>query len=231
MKKKLLIIFISFLFFFGYSYIVIAQTKTSTNSATVEQKQINELKEKIASKVAEIQKENQKGISGFVKKIDKDNLTIVDSLNKQFEIKTDDVITKYYQIEDNTQKEINRDSLKNNQFIFVVGIINGNQIEANRIFIDQAFYINTGQVIEINKEEYFIKIQLLEKKIITLDIENYTKQQAINLKTLALEPIGFSKIKEGDIIHFVAKITDPNKSERFSALKIIIIPQEFFIKQ
>jgi hypothetical protein len=231
MKKKLLIIFIAFLTIWSsFSYLVRAQTGTTSPSA-VEEKQITELKEKIASKVAEIQKENYKGVRGFIKKIDKDSIIIEDNLNKQFEIKTDAVVTKYYRLENNTQKEINRDDLKNNQFIFVNGILNGDQVEANGIFIDEAFYINTGQIIEINKEEYFLRVQLLEKKVITVDIESYTKQQIINLKTLALELVGFSKFKEGDTIHFVAKITDPEKTDRFSALKTLLVPQEFFIKQ
>lgn len=218
-------------FFLIFNYYANAQTITSSPSATIEEKQINQLKEKIASKVAEIQKENYKGVSGFIKKINKDTVIIEDNLNNQFEIKTDDVITKYYRIENNTRREVNRDELKNDQFIFATGIINANQVEANNIFIDEVFYINSGQIIEVNKDEYSVKVQLLEKKIITLDIENYTKQQMLNIKTIKPETIGFSKMKEGDMIHFVAKITDPTKTDRYSALKTLLIPQEFFIKQ
>jgi uncharacterized protein YkvS len=226
-----LIFFIIVNFFVVLTYYVNAQTVTSSPSAKIEERQINELKEKIASKVAEIQKENYKGVSGFIKKINKDSVIIEDNLNDRFEIKTDDVVTKYYRIENNTRKEINRDELKTDQFIFATGIINANQVEANNIYIDEVFYMNSGQIIEVNKDEYSLKVQLLEKKIITIDIENYTKQQMLNIKTIKAETIGFSKMKEGDTIHFVAKITDPAKTDRYSALKTLLIPQEFFIKK
>jgi len=228
MKKIFLIIFF---FVFIFSISIKAENPTASVTPTIEEKEITELKEKIASKVAQLQKENPKGVSGYIENIEKNLITVTDIFNNKYQIKTDDLLTKYYQIENNTQKEINRDQLKKDQFIIVKGIINGDQVEANAIFIDESFFVNSGEIIEVNKEEYFIKIQLLDKKIITLDIESYTKQNSINLKTLEIEKIGFSKLKEGDIVHFVAKINNRQKLERFSAIKILLIPQEYFLKQ
>lgn len=231
MKKIFLIIFF-FVFITVASLLSIkAESPTATATSTTDEKEIAEFKEKIASKVAQLQKENQKGVSGYIENIEKNLITVTDILNNKYQIKTDDLLTKYYQIENNTQKEINRDQLKKDQFIIVKGIINGDQVEANAIFIDESFFVNSGEIIEVNKEEYFIKIQLMDKKIITLDIESYTKQNTINLKTLEIEKIGFSKLKEGDIIHFVAKINNRQKLERFSAIKTLLIPQEYFLKQ
>jgi hypothetical protein len=46
-----------------------------------------------------------------------------------------------------------------------------------------------------------------------------------------MEKSGFSKIKEGDTVHFVVKKTGEEKElNRYSAQKILVIPQEFFIK-
>ena len=45
-----------------------------------------------------------------------------------------------------------------------------------------------------------------------------------------MERIGFSKIKEGDSVHFVFKISGDEKNNEYSADKILVIPQEYFIK-
>ncbi|EKE14431.1 MAG: hypothetical protein ACD_12C00509G0001 [uncultured bacterium] len=52
----------------------------------------------------------------------------------------------------------------------------------------------------------------------------------INIKTLLKETIGFSKLKEGDTVHFVVKKTGTEKNNEYSAYKILVIPQEYFIK-
>lgn len=52
----------------------------------------------------------------------------------------------------------------------------------------------------------------------------------VNIKTLDLERVGFSKVKEGDTVHFVVKKTGEEKNNSYSAIKILIIPQEYFIK-
>ncbi|MDO9027431.1 MAG: hypothetical protein Q7U68_01010, partial [Candidatus Roizmanbacteria bacterium] len=64
-----------------------------------------------------------------------------------------------------------------------------------------------------------------------------TKQFIVNIKTLEIERVGFSKIKEGDTVHFVVKKTgNPLRqladggNNNYSAIKILIIPQEYFIK-
>lgn len=208
---------------------IYSQQSISTPSAQ-EEKKIDELKEKIASKVAEIQNENNFGICGYIESI-KDNLmNINNDLGETYKIKTDDVITKYYQVVDNKREEMDAKEIQEGDFIIVTGITDGNQVEANNIYKDENFLIQSGQVIEINKDEYWIKINTLEKEAIILDIETYSKKFLLNIKDYQLENIGFSKIKEGDSIIFVIKKITNKKISRTSAIKMIIIPQEFFLK-
>jgi len=88
-----------------------------------------------------------------------------------------------------------------------------------------------GRVTEIDSVNYTLKLMTPEKENYNLDIESSTKQSILNIKTLDVEKSGFSKIKEGDMIHFVVKKTAyEQKDNSYSAIKILTIPQEFFIK-
>lgn len=230
MMKKNLVIVLGTILILTFQMKLLAQEKSASPSSS-EEKQIIELKEKIASKVAQLQKENTQARSGYITEIKDSFISLQDQKNDLYQIKLDPVITKYYQIVDTSQKEIEKKDLAKDQYVIVDGLINGNQIEANAIFVDENFLINAGQITEINKNDYSIKVLTLEKEGLTLDIETYTKKFLLNIKTLKLETIGFSKIKEGDTVHFVIKKQGRKPIDRASALRLIIIPQEFFIKQ
>ena len=230
MKKKLFFILIIISLIFIRSYYLLAQEKISSVSAS-DEKQIVELKEKVASKVAQLKRENAQGVSGYITEIKNESFFIQNQKGDIFQINTDPIITKYYQIINNQRKEIDKKALSKDQYVIIDGIINGNQIEANAIHIDDYFLISSGQVIEINKNEYWIRVLTLEKDSLILDIETYTKKFLLNIKNLELENIGFSKIKEGDNVHFVIKKQGLKPVERASAFRLIVIPQEFFLKE
>ncbi|MFQ5452212.1 MAG: hypothetical protein ACE5DQ_01490, partial [Candidatus Paceibacterota bacterium] len=69
-----------------------------------------------------------------------------------------------------------------------------------------------------------------EKADLTLDVEKSTVQRILNTETIKLESTGFSKFKAGDRIHFVIKKPKKDGEKRASAIRIIIIPQEYFTK-
>ena len=234
MKKTLFFIFfiliIISLITIRISNKLLAQEKTSSPSG-LEKKQIIKLKEKVASKVAQLIKKNTQGISGFIKDIKNESFFIQNQKKEIFQINIDPVLTKYYQIIDNQIKEVDKKALSKDQYVIIDGVLNDNQIEANAVYIDEYFLIHSGQVIEINKDEYWIKVLTLEKDNLILDIETYTKKSLLNIKNLELEDIGFSKIKEGDTVHFVIKKQGLKPIKRASALRLIVIPQEFFLKE
>ena len=231
MKKKLFFILIIIsLIFIRRSQHLLAREKISSVSAS-DEKQIVELKEKVASKVAQLKRENAQGVSGYITEIKNESFFIQNQKGDIFQINTDPIITKYYQIINDQKKEIDKKALSKDQYVIIDGIINDNQIEANAVYIDDYFLISSGQVIEINKNEYWIRVLTLEKDSLILDIETYTKKFLLNIKNLELENIGFSKIKEGDNVHFVIKKQQLKPVERASALRLIVIPQEFFLKE
>lgn len=237
MKKIILLLVIGYWLLGGLKYIALAQTKDSTDSAkpTItnfsEQKIIKNLKEKVASKVKELMKKNNKAIVGKVVNISENLIKIKDLEGKEQEVKTDETLTKFYKITGSFQKEIKLSDIEKNDYLIISGIVNDNKtIEANAIFVDQPFLVGSGKVMEIDKENYILKVISSDKTVYNISIETFTKQQILNIKTLEIEKTGFSKIIVGDRIHFVCEIKGDEKDNTYQAKKTLIIPQEYFIK-
>ena len=225
MIKKLKNCFIVILFYcLITSSVVVGQTPT-----VVVDKDIQQLKDKIANKVSEIRKQNNKAISGFILKVDGNTMKLNNS-GEVNQVKFDDTLTKVFKVLGTTKKEIKTGDIEKNDYAIVSGVVADNIITANVVLIDENFLVDSGKITEVNKETYNIKILTSDKNTFSLDIETSTKQYMLNIKTLLIETIGFSKLKEGDTVHFVVKKTGEEKNNNYSAIKILIIPQEYFIK-
>lgn len=232
---------ITFLLSISFTYSVYGQIKTASPSSTLvtptkmtEEKEIQAIKEK-SVKVVELHQKNNKAISGFVQTVSDKEMKIKTKDETDCDVKIDPDLTKFYQIINNQKKEIKRDNVKKGSYIIVTGIVNDKTINANFIYLDEVYIVDSGKVSEVNKQEYFIKAATTDKNEYTLDIETYTSQQILDIKTLKLERGGFSKMKEGDTLHFVIKKTSApaggeKENNRFAAQKILIIPQEYFLK-
>lgn len=216
--------------------VVLGQSKSASSSSNVsptvnvDEKAIQDFKEKVATKVAELQAQNNKAVSGFVNNISGSTLTIKDENDVAYEIKPDESIAKYYQVVGNQRKEIQLSDIKKGSFIIVMGVANDMVINANSIYVDEMFLVKSGKITQVDNTNFALKVLSSDKDTYTLNIETSSKQQMINVKTLEEEKIGFSKIKEGDTIHFVVKKTGTEKDNTYSAVKILIIPQEYFMK-
>jgi len=229
MKIKKIFIFLSiFVIFFGIliNFVSFAQEKTATSSS---EKEVEILKEKIASKVAQLRQESNQAFAGRIINISEDQIEIKNRNEKKIFVKLDSALTKYYKIKNNKKEEISFSDLKKNDYIVVSGVNTDRGINANSIFVDEKYLVDFGRIIEINKDNYWLKITTVTNEDIIVDIETFTKQWIVNIKDLQLERTGFSKIKEGDMVHFVTK-DEKNENSHYSAQKIVIIPQEYFLK-
>ena len=223
MKLKYILIYI-FVFILLSSGIVIGQ---STNS---ELEEIQNFKEKLASKVAELQKKEDKALSGFlILKKDK-ALTIETTDNEQFSVELDDLLTKYFQVNVTALKEITLDDFEVDDYIIITGPISGKVITANNVYKDENFTSGSGIVSDTGQGDFVLNVVTLENETLTIDIETATKRKILNIKTLKLEDVGFSKIKTGDVLHFIYKKISNKDEKKYSATKILVIPQEYFSK-
>ncbi len=236
MKIKLInYLIILFLTSFVFKLVVFGQEATSSPTVTkkvtaTEENAIKDLKEKVANKVAEIRKKNSRAVAGRATKISTGSIKIKKNDNEDFEIKLDETLTKYYRILGAVQKEIKKEDLEENDYLIATGVINERVITANSVFVDQPFLVGSGKITEVDKENYNIKVVAADKTVYNLRIENTTKQQITNIKTLEIERAGFSKIIVGDSVHFVVEVKGDEKDNTYQADKILIVPQEYFIK-
>ncbi|PIP15078.1 hypothetical protein COW98_01740 [Candidatus Roizmanbacteria bacterium CG22_combo_CG10-13_8_21_14_all_35_9] len=220
------------------AFVVNGQTETvvptATSSVTLpvaEQKDIKILKEKVANKVSELRKENNKAISGRIFETETGFFKIKTQKQEEYLVKLDDALTKYYRISGNQAKEVKKEDINKNDYIIINGVVHDKTVDANSIFIDEEYLVNSGKISQVNKDSYSLKVTTSSKEEFNLDIETSTKQMILNIKTLEIETTGFSKFKEGDTVHFVVKKTgETNKDNHYSVIKILIIPQEYFIK-
>ncbi len=227
--KKFTVLFFLLIILISFNTAVIAQGTSSASA--VNETEIQDFKDKIASKVAELQKKDQTSVAGYVVKNDKTQITIKSEDKKTYQIKIDNILTKVYQISGATKKEIQIEDLVKDDYLIVTGPISDTTVTANEIYVDEKYLAKVGRVTEVDKTNFNLKVMTPEKEEYSLDIESGTVQSILNIKTLIVEKSGFSKIKEGDMIHFVVKKTQfEQKNNQFSAKKILTIPQEFFIK-
>ena len=214
-----------------YAVEATATPDVSTSSATPVDDQVKNLKERIANKVAELTKKEKKSISGIIIKIQDKTISFQTVDEQLVEVKIDDTLTKFYSVREGPAKEIKFSDLKKGDYIWVNGPKIDKYVNANYVVLDDEYLVKTGKVTQIEADDYYFKVSTSEKDDYTLDFETYTKTMILNIKTLDLGKSGFSKIKEGDTVHIVVKKTGTEKEKnRYPAQKILIIPQEYFIK-
>lgn len=237
---KLYIWLVAFIFAGSITVPVIAQTTTPKASPTVKatpteadsdlDAEVNKLKEKVAETVSEMKGKSEKAVSGVVQTVTKDELVIKEG-NNQYTASLDNTLTKYYEIAGTNTRDLNAEDIKKGDYVFVRGPEISAEITANAVYKDSSYMVLTGKITEVNSEDYTINIISLDKINYTLDVQTRTSQQMLNIKTLALEKIGFSKLKEGDSIHVVVQANLENaNTTRYDAERFLIIPNEYFIQ-
>jgi len=191
--------------------------------------------EKLATKVEETRKKDQKAYVGLITKTE-DSIISISSTNgtdeKKYSIKIDDTLTAIFRIVGTSKKELKKADLKVGDYILVTGQMLNDTLEANEIYIDEQFLVKTAKITEINKTDFYLKVITYDKDEYTLDIQSSTRQYMLNVKTKEIEKSGFTKIKEGDTIHFVVSKTNPGagkEKNRYDAVRILVVPQEFAV--
>jgi hypothetical protein len=211
---------------------VLAIEATGSASSSALDKAAKVLQEKLAT-IDKTTKKDQKAYVGLITKIEDATVT-VSSTNgtdeKKYSIKIDDVITKIYKIVGATKKELKKSDLKVGDYVIVTGQMLNDTLEAIEVYIDEQFLVKTAKITEISKSDYYLKVITYDKDEYTLDIQSGTRQFMLNAKTKEIERSGFSKIKEGDTVHFVVSKTNPGSGKeknRYDAVRILVVPQEF----
>lgn len=234
MKKIQFLSLITLILLTSTSVMAQSTTPASSSAKVVEQgieKGTKNIIDKVASAVAELRKKNPKAISGVVSDNVSGSFKVKSSIDAEYSIKIDQDLTKSFMVSGAGKKDLKLSDIKKGAYVIVTGPIADKTITANFIYQDEQYLVKTGKVTEVNADGDFVKVLTSDKDTYTLDIETSTKIQILDSKTLDVVTSSFSKMKEGDTVHFVVKKTgDEKEPNRYSAEKILIIPQEYFIK-
>ena len=186
----------------------------------VKSKQVEDLKERLATKVAQLQTTSPRAIVGSVKTISVSSIT-VETTTKDLKIElTDDI--KVVQIIRGVRTEFTTDDLDTGDPVVIFGNMDTTLdiLTAKVIFIGAVSTQRvSGSVTAIDTEAFTLTIQSGDNKNYLIDIEKATKTTAWD-KVGGLAKSGFSKVALGDTLHILGTPV-PKETNRLSAMRIL----------
>ncbi|MCL4354039.1 hypothetical protein M1349_01040 [Patescibacteria group bacterium] len=215
--KKIIILIALLLTFTSSSKNVLAATPTPEPKA---QQQIDDLKTKIASRVAELKLVEKRGVIGVVTDSSDTKITLTD-LNGDTKYIDVDELTKF---NSPSSKSFGISDIKKDSVLGVIGLYNkqSRRILArtiNETTLPKFFY---GTTTSIDSKDFSFEL-LTEKEKIIIDVEDITKTTTYSKESDEVSSAGFSKIKNMDNAYVVG-YWDSQKKDHLLASKIILFP-------
>ena len=231
MKKSLVLLFLALSAVTTNIYAQTASPSAYIAPTSAEDKQVTDLKNKVADKVKELTKENQTATSGYITEYKGDVVKFKSVDGTTSSAKIDSVLTKVYQVSGTITKEVKTTALTKGVYIIVSGPSIGDVINANAVYLDEHFEIIAGKLIEVDTANAKIKVTAVDKETFTVDIETSTKLMLVNSKTFETERTTMAKLKEGDTVQVIYSYDPAAKDHTsISASRVLVIPQEYFAK-
>jgi hypothetical protein len=198
-------------------------SKAAADKSAISEKlnqEINNLKEKIASRVSELNLVEKRGIIGTVSEVSGNQVTITDLTGKTRFIDVDE-ITKF---SSPSTKTFGISDLTKGTRITALGLYNKQSKRLLARFInatvDPAFI--SGTVSSVDAKNFNITVTSADKKEIKVDNQNTTKILTYE-KEVGFAKLGFSKLAVGDRT-FVMGYPDKTDPKMIVADRIIVIP-------
>ena len=219
MKQRIATHILLFLLLLGMGFQIKAVSPEASPTAINDKsKQIDDLKERLATKVAELKQLQRQAFYGTIKSVSVSTFT-VETGTKDLKIElTDDI--KIFQKIKGTRTELKIENLEKGDIVTVFGEYDATLelLKAKVVFIQSTDPIRiAGNITEVNKTDYTVTILTADAKTYTIDFETTTKTSLWNGKEL--EKVGFSKLVVGDTIH-VTGTAVAKQENRISAARI-----------
>lgn len=183
--------------------------------------QLEELKVRLATKVAELRSVVKRAMYGSVKTVSLTSAT-VETKTKDIKIElTDDVIVSQMIAGKRTSLDLEKLEAKDTVTVFGTYDEALDLLKAQYIFIESAAQTArlSGIVADVDDAEFSLTVNTPEGRSITVDIEKTTKATAWTA-TGGIVKGGFSKIAVGDTVHIVGTSV-PKKENRISASRVL----------
>lgn len=225
--KNFVILIIIGIIFIGRISPVMAVSSTSpsaqpTFESTVENlsTQINKLKEKIATRVAQLKLVERRGIVGTVQEVTGMMITLSDINGKVRTVDVDE-ITKFSS--SNTKESFGISDIKKGDKLSVMGLYNKESQRILARFITKTTFplFISGSLSKKNNEDYTITLVTEDLKQYLVDIEKVTKTSVFTEEQL--ERSGFSKLSIGERI-VVVGYPHIKEKNRIVAIRVIHFP-------
>jgi len=194
---------------------------TPSPTAAPKNQQIEDLKDRLATKVAELRKLERRAVYGTVKAKTISTLT-VETETKDVKIElTDDI--KIFQILKAKRTALTIDDVAKDDIVTIFGEYDTavEVLKAKVIFIQNTVSIKRiiGTIKETNKTDYTLTVETKDATSYIVDFETFTKTSLWSAKDGLLKG-GFSKLIPGDIVA-VTGTAVPKKENRVSATRIL----------
>ena len=205
---------------------VFAASPTTTPTPTVSvanklEQQINNLKERIASRVAQLKLVDKRGIMGKVTDVTDTQLTLTD-VQGDIRIVDVDELTKFSS--PNAKGSFGISDIKKGITVGVIGLYNKESRHLLARWVDVADnpLILSGATLSIDKTNYNFKITTWDNNQWNVDVETITKTNEYT-KDAGTVRSGFSKLQEGQRI-LVVGVIDKNDPTKIVASRIVVFP-------
>lgn len=203
---------------FSVSKTFAASPSPSDNSV---EEQVSELKDKIASRVAELNLVEKRGIAGQVSDITGTQITLTDIRGDTRFIDVDE-LTKF----EGKTSSFGFSDIKKDDNVSVLGLYNK---QSKRILARTVEEITLPKLIDgfvatIDSDNFIVNVASENNEQFKVSVETTTKTLAFDSETKELIRSGFSKITEGESI-FVAGKEDQTDKKLIDAGRIILLPQ------
>ncbi len=196
---------------------------SSANKALGEKlnEQINELKERIASRVAELNLVEKRGAIGTVKETSGNQITFTDLSGKTRYIDVDE-ITKFTSISKNG---FGMSDLVKGTKISALGLYNKQTQRILARFIDTQTlptYLS-GRIVSTDKKNFTLTVTSEDQKQSSVDVETISVISTYS-QGVGISKLGFSKLKIGDRI-IVTGFPDKKDPSLLVASRILTLPE------
>jgi len=225
--KKLIAIIALFFFVSTNAYAIVTPTPTvapTTPTPTSAQgllQQINELKDRIASRVAQLKLVGKKGIIGTVTDVAETQLSVTDIHGNTVFIDVDE-LTKFSS--PTVKSSFGISDISKGSTVGILGLYNkeSRRILARFVDVMSVPQVLSGAVTGIDSANYNFTLTTLQKKDTSIDVETITKTYIYG-KTTGLVKAGFSKITQGERV-MVIGFPDVHDASKIIASRILLFP-------
>lgn len=220
-REKIITLSLAFALTANVHPVMAATASPTATVAPTPQKALEDLKERLATKVAALRDVVTRAISGSVTSVSVSS-AVIETTAKNYKVEYEDEL-KVAQIINGKRTDLTQDDIEKGDAVTVFGSYDATLelLKAKYVFIEskKVYTRIIGTVTGIDKEAFALTILTTDGKTMTSDIEKTTKVTTWATAD-GIVKAGFSKIALGDMVHIIGT-ADPKKETNVSALRIL----------